>query len=151
MSDKVLKEKEQELSIDVEKLKDPEYVARYLREKFFYSKEDEYIIEADESQRPFKSKMRFAFKWLLKAVESVPWKSHIEKFSEKKILNLKYQDRKIEIFWRLDKRFKTSEKQTERKHKLVNERKKAWKRRPHTNAMVCVGQARKSAGWMPWH
>lgn len=40
-----LKEKEQELSIDVEKLKDPEYVARYLREKFFYSKEDEYIIK----------------------------------------------------------------------------------------------------------
>ena len=40
-----LKEKEQELSLDVEKLKDPEYVARYLREKFHYSKEGEYIIK----------------------------------------------------------------------------------------------------------
>lgn len=43
-----LKEKEQELSLDVEKLKDPEYVARYLREKFLYSKEDEYIIKMPE-------------------------------------------------------------------------------------------------------
>lgn len=43
-----LKEKEQELSLDVEKLKDPEYVARYLREKFLYSKEDEYIIKIPE-------------------------------------------------------------------------------------------------------
>jgi len=40
-----LKEKEQELSLDVEKLKDPEYIARYLREKFYYSKEGEYIIK----------------------------------------------------------------------------------------------------------
>lgn len=40
-----LKEQEQVLSIDVEKLKDPEYVARYLREKFLYSKDGEYIIK----------------------------------------------------------------------------------------------------------
>ena len=39
-----MKEKEQELSIDVEKMQDPEYVGRYLREKYFYSKNDEYII-----------------------------------------------------------------------------------------------------------
>jgi len=45
-----LKEKEEELSIDVEKLKDPEYIARYLREKFFYSKEDEYIIKIPEGK-----------------------------------------------------------------------------------------------------
>lgn len=45
----VLKEKEQELSLDVMKLKDPEYVARYLREKFLYSKEGEYIIKIPES------------------------------------------------------------------------------------------------------
>lgn len=40
-----LKEEEQRLTIDVEKLKDPEYVARYLREKFLYSKDGEYIIK----------------------------------------------------------------------------------------------------------
>ena len=39
-----MKEKEQELSKDVEKMQDPEYVGRYLREKYFYSKNDEYII-----------------------------------------------------------------------------------------------------------
>ena len=40
-----LKEKEQELSTDVLKLQDPEYVARYLREKYYYSKDNEYIIK----------------------------------------------------------------------------------------------------------
>lgn len=40
-----LKKEEHELSLDVEKLKDPEYIARYLREKFLYSKKDEYIIK----------------------------------------------------------------------------------------------------------
>ncbi len=40
-----LKEKEAELSLGVLKLQDPEYVARYLREKYYYSKEDEYIIK----------------------------------------------------------------------------------------------------------
>lgn len=40
-----LKEKEQELSTDVMKLQDPEYIARYLREKYYYSKDNEYIIK----------------------------------------------------------------------------------------------------------
>ena len=40
-----LKEKEQKLAVDVEKLQDQEYVGRYLREKFLYSKSDEYIIK----------------------------------------------------------------------------------------------------------
>lgn len=39
-----LKEDEQTLELNVNKLKDPEYVARYLREKLLYSKNDEYII-----------------------------------------------------------------------------------------------------------
>lgn len=33
------------LSIDVEKLQDPEYIARYLKEKYFYSSDGEYIIK----------------------------------------------------------------------------------------------------------
>ncbi len=40
-----LKEQEEELSTDVQKLQDPEYVARYLREKYYYSKSDEFIIK----------------------------------------------------------------------------------------------------------
>lgn len=43
-----LNEKEKELTIDVEKMQDPEYVARYLREKYFYSKSGEYIIRMPE-------------------------------------------------------------------------------------------------------
>lgn len=39
-----LKEKEKVLKKDVEKLKDPDYVARYARERYFYSKDGEYII-----------------------------------------------------------------------------------------------------------
>lgn len=40
-----LREKEQALSTDVLKLQDPEYIGRYLREKYYYSKDDEYIIK----------------------------------------------------------------------------------------------------------
>ena len=39
-----LKEKEEQLKLDVEKLEDPEYIARYAREKYMYSKNGEYII-----------------------------------------------------------------------------------------------------------
>ena len=39
-----LSEKEKELENDVNKLKDPEYLARYAREKYFYSKDGEFII-----------------------------------------------------------------------------------------------------------
>ncbi len=39
-----LKAEEKNLAIDVEKMQDPEYIARYLREKYLYSKEGEYII-----------------------------------------------------------------------------------------------------------
>ena len=43
-----LKEKEVELENDVNKLKDPEYLARYAREKYFYSKDGEYVIRIPE-------------------------------------------------------------------------------------------------------
>lgn len=45
-----LKEEEEELTVDVERLQDPEYVARYLREKYFYSKNGEYIIRIPEEE-----------------------------------------------------------------------------------------------------
>lgn len=44
----VLKEKEEELKVDVLKLQDPDYVARYAREKYMYSKEGEIILRLPE-------------------------------------------------------------------------------------------------------
>ena len=46
-----LQEKEEELENDVNKLKDPEYVARYAREKYFYSKDGELIIRIPEDKK----------------------------------------------------------------------------------------------------
>ncbi|MDD6223522.1 MAG: septum formation initiator family protein [bacterium] len=43
-----LREEEAELKVDVEKLEDPEYVARYAREKYMYSKDGEIIIRLPE-------------------------------------------------------------------------------------------------------
>lgn len=42
-----LKETEKTLSDDVEKLKNPEYAARYAREKYLYSKNGEKILKID--------------------------------------------------------------------------------------------------------
>ena len=39
-----LKEKEEELKGQVNKLQDPDYIARYAREKYLYSKDGEIII-----------------------------------------------------------------------------------------------------------
>ena len=43
-----LKEKEEELKLDADKLQDPDYVARYAREKYLYSKDGEFIIKIPE-------------------------------------------------------------------------------------------------------
>lgn len=43
-----LKEKEEELKVDVERLEDDDYVARYAREKYMYSKEGEIILRLPE-------------------------------------------------------------------------------------------------------
>lgn len=40
-----LKEKEEELQVDAKKLQNPDYVARYAREKYSYSKDGEYILQ----------------------------------------------------------------------------------------------------------
>lgn len=39
-----LKEQEIELKVEVQKLQDPNYIARYAREKYLYSKDGEFII-----------------------------------------------------------------------------------------------------------
>ena len=45
-----LKEKEKELELDAKKLQDSEYIARYAREKYLYSKEGEFIIKVPEDE-----------------------------------------------------------------------------------------------------
>lgn len=39
---------EEELKSEINKLQDPEYVARYAREKYLYSKDNEIIIKIEE-------------------------------------------------------------------------------------------------------
>lgn len=43
-----LKDEEKSLNIDIQKLQDPAYVARYAREKYLYSKDGELIIRITE-------------------------------------------------------------------------------------------------------
>ncbi len=45
-----LEEKEKELETEVKKLEDPEYLARYAREKYFYSKDGELILRIPEEK-----------------------------------------------------------------------------------------------------
>ena len=43
-----LKEKQDELQVDADKLQDPDYIARYAREKYQYSKDGEFILKIPE-------------------------------------------------------------------------------------------------------
>ena len=45
-----LKEEEKALVVDVKKLQDPDYIARYAREKFLYSKDTEFIIRIPDEE-----------------------------------------------------------------------------------------------------
>ena len=45
-----LEEKEKVLENDVKKLEDPEYLARYAREKYFYSKDGELILRIPDDK-----------------------------------------------------------------------------------------------------
>ncbi|HHW68752.1 MAG TPA: septum formation initiator family protein [Tenericutes bacterium] len=44
-----LKEDGENLKTEIKKLKDPDYLARYARENYLYSKDDEYIIKIDRN------------------------------------------------------------------------------------------------------
>lgn len=48
---KGLQHDEQNLKIEIQKLKDPEYVARYARENYLYSKDGEYIIKLEPNDQ----------------------------------------------------------------------------------------------------
>ncbi|MBE6138163.1 MAG: hypothetical protein E7173_00270 [Firmicutes bacterium] len=43
-----LQAEEQDLKIEIQKLKDPDYLARYARENYLYSKDGEYIIKIEK-------------------------------------------------------------------------------------------------------
>ena len=43
----ILKEKQENLELELGRLQDPDYIARFARENFLYSKEGEYIIRID--------------------------------------------------------------------------------------------------------
>ena len=43
-----LKNKEKKLKVDANKLRDPDYIARYAREKYLYSKDGEFILKIPE-------------------------------------------------------------------------------------------------------
>ena len=43
----VLQEEKEVLETDILKLKDPDYIAKYVREKYFYSKDGELILRLD--------------------------------------------------------------------------------------------------------
>ena len=43
-----LKNKEKTVKVDANKLQDPDYIARYAREKYLYSKDGEFILKIPE-------------------------------------------------------------------------------------------------------
>ena len=45
-----LLEEEEAIEADIKRLSDPLYIARYAREKYFYSKDGEYIIKIPEEK-----------------------------------------------------------------------------------------------------
>lgn len=54
-----LQAEEQELKIEIQKLKDPDYLARYARENYLYSKDGEYIIKIEETEEVVEEKQNY--------------------------------------------------------------------------------------------
>ena len=48
----------EELKIEIDKLNDPEYVARYAKEKYLYSQNGEYVIKIEENIEEVKTKQK---------------------------------------------------------------------------------------------
>ncbi len=46
-----LKTEKEELDIEIEKLQNEDYIARYAREKYLYTKNDEYVIKIQDSNK----------------------------------------------------------------------------------------------------
>jgi cell division protein DivIC len=62
----VLQKNEETLTGDIQKLKDPEYIARYARENYMYSKNGEYIIKVeDDSTADVPENTSFDYRYLI--------------------------------------------------------------------------------------
>ena len=59
-----MKESEEDLTNEIDRLKDPDYLARYARENYSYSKDGEYIIKIDEEEKKEET------------LESIPYKKY---------------------------------------------------------------------------
>lgn len=46
-----LKEEANNMEDEIEKLKDPEYIAKYARENYLYTKEGEYVLKIEEKKK----------------------------------------------------------------------------------------------------
>lgn len=57
-----LKQEEVDLNVEIQKLKDLDYLARYARENYLYSKDGEYIIKLDEKKKPKANKTEVDWK-----------------------------------------------------------------------------------------
>lgn len=65
---KVLQKNEQSLNSDIQKLKDPEYIAKFARENYMYSRDGEYIIKIEEDNVVDEEKKdSFDYKYLIYA------------------------------------------------------------------------------------
>ena len=54
-----LQAEEQDLKIEIQKLKDPDYLARYAREHYLYSKDGEYIIKIEKNKEEIMEEKSF--------------------------------------------------------------------------------------------
>lgn len=63
-----LKDKETDLNSEINKLKDDDYLARYAREEYLYSKKGEYVIRIEEKKEEKKGTTstanKFSYKYL---------------------------------------------------------------------------------------
>ena len=63
-----LQKKEENLTSDIQKLKDPEYIAKFARENYMYSRDGEYIIKIENDEViEDKEKSSFDYKYLIYA------------------------------------------------------------------------------------
>lgn len=61
-----LQEQEETLTTDIQKLKDPEYIAKYARENYMYSRDGEYILKIEDEEKNIEeTKDSIDYKYLL--------------------------------------------------------------------------------------
>lgn len=73
-----LKEEEENLKKEIQKLQDPDYIARYARENYLYSKDGEYVIRIDpkeeqELEKPEQKNYKKILGWSLGGMAVLFW------------------------------------------------------------------------------